>query len=204
MLTLDLFGQRIRSLRMEQNMTQQELADRMFVSRKTICNWETGSRLPDVSMLARLASRLGVETYELLDEMYGGEEDSPIILRIEKETAILNSFVQLIGDTLPEAQVFGFDNFSEAQRFAGSNRVAVAFIDVELHEDSGFVLAKLLQSISPRINIVFLTRDFTQSDAAWGIHASGCVLMPLTEEKIRDEIANLRFPVRNLGEAKKE
>ena len=38
MLTMDLFGQRIRSLRMEQNMTQQELADRMFVSRKTICN----------------------------------------------------------------------------------------------------------------------------------------------------------------------
>ena len=155
-------------------------------------------------MLARLANRLGVETYELVDEMYGGEEDSPIILMVEKETAILNSFVQLISDTLPEAQVFGFDNFSEAQRFAGSNRVAVAFIDVELHEDSGFVLAKLLQSISPRINIVFLTRDFTQSDAAWGIHASGCVLMPLTREKIRDEIANLRFPVRNLGGTKNE
>ena len=198
MLTLQAFGQRIRQLRMDHNLTQQELADRMFVSRKTIGNWETGNRLPDISMLSRLAFQLGVETYELLDEMYDGG-DAPIVIAVEKEPAILNSFVQLISDTLPEAQVFGFDSFSEAQRFAAGSRVAVAFIDVELHEDSGFVLAKLLQRGSPRTNIVFLTRDFTQADEAWEIHASGCVLLPLTEEKIRREIVNLRFPVRGLS-----
>ena len=75
----------------------------------------------------------------------------------------------------------------------------MAFIDSELHEDSGFVLARLLQSITPRTNIIFLTRDFTKADEAWEIHASGCVLMPLTAEKIRREIANLRFPIRGLS-----
>ena len=197
MLTLESFGQRIRSLRMEKNMTQQELADKMFVSRKTIGNWESGNRLPDISLLSRLASHLGLQTYELLDEMYGSD-DSPIIIVVEKESEILNSFVQMIGDTLPNAQVFGFDVFSEAQRFVAGNRVAIAFIDTELHEDSGFVLARLLQSISPRINIIFMTRNFSNADAAWEIHPSGCLLMPLTEESIRREAENLRFPVRNL------
>lgn len=199
MLTLEAFGQRVRDLRTAKNLTQQELADRMFVSRKTIGNWESGSRLPDVVMLSGLARQLGVETYELLDEMYTVEDDAPEILVVEKQPAILKSFVQLIGGTVPEARVRGFDSFSETQRYAESRHVSAAFIDVELHEDSGFVLAKLLQHINPRINIVFLTRDFNGTDAAWAIHASGCVLLPLTGEKVRREIDNFRFPVRGLS-----
>ena len=199
MLSVEAFGERIRSLRIERNLTQQELADRLFVSRKTIGNWESGSCLPDISSLSALAGILGVQTYELLDEMYTDGDGSPIIIVVEKERIILKSFVQLIGSALPEAKVFGFDSFSEAHRFATDKAVAVAFIDVELHEDSGFVLAKLLQSITPRINIVFLTRDFTNTDAAWEIYPSGCVLIPLTKEKIRAEIEHLRFPVRGLG-----
>ena len=199
MLSVEAFGERIRSLRIERNLTQQELADRLFVSRKTIGNWESGSCLPDISSLSALAGILGVQTYELLDEMYTDGDGSPIIIVVEKERIILKSFVQLIGSALPEAKVFGFDSFSEAHRFATDKSVAVAFIDVELHEDSGFVLAKLLQNITPRINIVFLTRDFTNTDAAWEIYPSGCVLIPLTKEKIRAEIEHLRFPVRGLG-----
>lgn len=198
MLMLEKFGQQIRKLRMNQNITQQELADRMFVSRKTIGNWESGSRLPDISMLSRLARTLGVETYELVDVLYDGSEEPPVIIVVEKEPAILKSFVQLIGDTLQEATVYGFDSFSEAHRFAASNHIAIAFIDTELHEDSGFILAKLLQSINPRINIILMTYDYTKADAAWEIHPSGCVLLPLTKDKICREIENLRFPARNL------
>ncbi len=199
MLSVEAFGERIRNLRTEQNFTQQELADQLFVSRKTIGNWESGSCLPDISTLSALARILGVKTYELLDEMYTDGDIAPIVIVVEKERLILRSFVQLIRSALPEAQVLGFDSFSEVQRFASDKAVAIAFIDVELHESSGFVLARLLQSIRPRINIVFMTRDFTNTDAAWGIYPSGCVLMPLTREKIRTEVEHLRFPVRGLG-----
>ena len=114
MSSLEAFGQRIRTLRTEKNITQQELADRMFVSRKTIGNWESGSRLPDISMLARLARNLGIETWELVDILYDGNEEPPIVIVVEKEPIILKAFVQLIDATLQEAQVFGFDSFSEA------------------------------------------------------------------------------------------
>lgn len=38
----------IRRLREEHNFTQQQLADKLYVSRQTVCRWENGSRCPDL------------------------------------------------------------------------------------------------------------------------------------------------------------
>ena len=65
MLTLEAFGQRIKALRTAQGLSQQQLADLIYVTRKTVGNWETGNRIPDLTMLSRLAECLGVETYVL-------------------------------------------------------------------------------------------------------------------------------------------
>ncbi len=198
MLKLEDFGQYIRSLRVEKDLTQQQLADLMFVSRKTIGNWETGARLPDISMLSRLARHLGVETYELLDAMYG-EDEPPVVIVVEKEPDILKSFVQLIIDTLPEAQVFGFDAMSEALSFASGHRPAMAFINVEQLGEVGLNFARTLTSIYPKINIIFMARDLDNADKAVTLRASGYVILPLTAEKIRQEVAHLRYPVRGLA-----
>lgn len=42
------FGNNIKKLREEKNLTQQQLADKLYVSRQTICRWENGSRCPDL------------------------------------------------------------------------------------------------------------------------------------------------------------
>ena len=44
-------GRFIRELRTELNMTQQELADKIEVSDKTISKWENGRGMPDISLL---------------------------------------------------------------------------------------------------------------------------------------------------------
>ena len=197
MLNLEIFGQRVRALRMEKNMTQQQLADAMFVSRKTISNWETGSSVPDNTLLPRLASHLGVETHELLDAMYSGEGE-PNILVVEREARVLKSFVQLITDTLPEAQVYGFDAMSEVLRFFSGNQVAAAFINVELLGDDAINLAQMMNALSPKTNIIFLARNYDFADKAMQARASGYVLLPLSREKILEEIRHLRNPVRGL------
>lgn len=59
-------GRLICQLRREQGMTQQQLADLLMLSPKTISKWETGAGSPDVSLLAPLAAVLGVSGEQLL------------------------------------------------------------------------------------------------------------------------------------------
>lgn len=60
------FAQRLRQFRKAKNLTQQELADRLGVSNKSVSRWESGS-YPDVGTLVALARALGVTVDELLD-----------------------------------------------------------------------------------------------------------------------------------------
>ena len=48
-------GKNIRRLRNEKRMTQDELAEKLFVSRQTISNYETGKSNPDIDMLLKIA-----------------------------------------------------------------------------------------------------------------------------------------------------
>ncbi len=58
----------IKKLREEKNLTQQQLADQLYVSRQTICRWENGSRCPDLIMAKKLALELGVSMDELVSD----------------------------------------------------------------------------------------------------------------------------------------
>lgn len=69
-------GDKISSLRKQQNLTQMQLAEKLNVSDKAISRWETGVSLPDVDMMQRLSKVLGVS----ISEMYGAlnEEGSNV------------------------------------------------------------------------------------------------------------------------------
>lgn len=57
----------LRELRKERNVTQEQLAETLGVSSRTVSRWETGSNLPDLDLLMTLADYHGVELRELLD-----------------------------------------------------------------------------------------------------------------------------------------
>ena len=64
-------GTTIKTLREKQHMTQNELAELIGVSHKTISKWETAKGLPDITLLEPLAKALGISIsscYELLHE----------------------------------------------------------------------------------------------------------------------------------------
>lgn len=54
--------------REEKGLTQQQLADKMYVSRQTVCRWENGSRCPDLITAKRLALELEVSMDELISD----------------------------------------------------------------------------------------------------------------------------------------
>ena len=59
-------GRLIAELRKKQGLTQQQLADKLNLSNKTISKWESGSGSPDISNLPVLAEALGISVDELL------------------------------------------------------------------------------------------------------------------------------------------
>ena len=61
------FSERLKRYRKEKNMTQQELADALGVSNKSISRWESSGGYPDVPLLVPLARALGVSVDDLLD-----------------------------------------------------------------------------------------------------------------------------------------
>lgn len=59
-------GSMIKRLREAQKMTQQQLAEKLNVSDKSVSKWETGRGYPDFSLLDPLCSALGVSMIELM------------------------------------------------------------------------------------------------------------------------------------------
>lgn len=58
----------IKKLRIQQGLSQDELAERVHVVRQTISKWERGTSVPDADSLVALARALGVSAAELLGE----------------------------------------------------------------------------------------------------------------------------------------
>ncbi len=59
-------GKLIAELRKQQGLTQQQLADKLNLSNKTVSKWESGSGSPDIANLPVLAEALGISVDELL------------------------------------------------------------------------------------------------------------------------------------------
>lgn len=63
------FGKQIKKLRQEAQLSQEELAERVYVSRQTISNWENDKSYPDVNSLVLLS-----ETFQIsLDNLIKGD-----------------------------------------------------------------------------------------------------------------------------------
>lgn len=68
------FGKFIKQLRSENNMTQKQLAEKLFITDKAVSKWERGLSMPDVSLLGNIADIFSVTVSELLN---GERDDEP-------------------------------------------------------------------------------------------------------------------------------
>lgn len=75
-------GEFLRVLRKEKGLTQEQLAEILLVSGRSISRWETGTNMPDLSILIQMAEFYHVEVKEILD----GERKSEIMNKELKET----------------------------------------------------------------------------------------------------------------------
>ena len=76
-------GAFLKALRKEKNLTQEQLAEQLGVSNRTVSRWETGSNMPDISLLTEIA-----EFYDVsIPELIYGERKSENMREEVKEVA---------------------------------------------------------------------------------------------------------------------
>lgn len=69
-------GKNIVKLRKEQGMSQEQLAQKLHVTRQAVSNWETGRSQPDLDMLEALASAFGTDILVVIyGQMPAGEDE---------------------------------------------------------------------------------------------------------------------------------
>ena len=88
-------GKYISKLRKEMNITQEELAERLGVTDKSISRWENGKTMPDISLLVQLTDILNTTLPELIngrrmtkDELLAQRETINNLIRLEGEKQI--------------------------------------------------------------------------------------------------------------------
>ena len=95
-------GAVIRSLREKKKITQEELAERVFVSGKAVSKWETGQGFPDISLLEPLARALDISVIELLSgERIRNRNQSSNMLKAQFYVCpVCGNVIQTIGEAL--------------------------------------------------------------------------------------------------------
>lgn len=188
-----IFADTLKKLRMEKGLSQQALAEKLFVTKSAVSRWENGSRLPDAAMMSRLAEILGADVNVLLNASAQSDKH-PNVIMVDDNKIIINGSLPIIEQVIPNASVTGFTKPSEAVEYTKENRVALAFLDIEMGTISGLDVCRELLEINPNTNVVYLTAYIGYSFDAWGTGASGFMLKPITPEGVREQLKHLRYP----------
>ena len=103
------FSDILKKLRAEKGISQQTLAEKMYVNRSTVTRWESGIRLPDAMMISRLAEILGADVNMLLSAAAESDE-YPNVIMVDDRKLILKGGLPILEKVLPDAVVTGFTN----------------------------------------------------------------------------------------------
>ncbi|MGN0637524.1 MAG: response regulator [Huintestinicola sp.] len=117
------------------------------------------------------------------------------IIAVDDEEMALGILEKAIHEAEPSAEVAVFDKGAAALEFAVDNKCDAAFLDINMGAENGIALAKALKLEDPEINIIFSTGYDEYALEAIGMRASGYIMKPITAEKVRDELDNLRYRI---------
>ncbi len=84
-------AEKIIKLRKANGWSQEDLAEKLNVSRQAISRWENGTALPDAQNVLQISKLFNVTTDYLLHDDYESDDDIPAVQTATKETQVLLS-----------------------------------------------------------------------------------------------------------------
>ena len=119
------------------------------------------------------------------------------ILLIDDEPLALEMLKDSVAEACPDAVLHPFLKTSEALAFLQANPVDIAFLDIQMRGMSGLEMAVKCKQLYPKINLIFATGYDSYAIDAMTMHASGYIMKPITAEKVKKELMNLRHPLQS-------
>ena len=146
------FGEAIKQKREKLGLTQQDLAEKLFVSRQTVCRWENGSRCPDLVMAKKIAMVLGISLDDLIPgevvQDYVPEKEPPVDISCIK-VMLTGIFLLVLGGFLLLADYGLFMEFSSLCLIAGVI-VFVVGLFIPMHKKDAVLDDSLPQKACPQ------------------------------------------------------
>ena len=160
-------GRFIANLRKEKGLTQEELAEKINVSNKTISKWEVGINVPDTNCLYELSKVFDIPTQDILNggEIQNNDENNDSIknginfynrLFIKKITRIV--LLVIIGIVAIFSILYTISNYNEVQVYDITS-------DDENFEIKGYLIFNSEESIFVIDNIKYYGKDNLYSDS---------------------------------------
>ena len=148
-------GAMIKRLREERKLTQQQLADSMHVSCKTISKWETGKGYPDISLIEPLSAALGVSVIELFagSDVVNANRSANMRRMRFRVCPVCGNVIESIGDAVISCCGITLPPL-EAEPEDGEHRLTI-----EPSEDEFFVSAEHEMSKTHYISFIAAVRD---------------------------------------------
>ena len=176
-------SQKILTLRKQNGFSQEELAEKLKVSRQAISRWEVGSAQPDASNILQLSKLFGVTADYLLNDDYESDQDVPAVKNTE--TRANQKLKNVIAQCISLFGLFGNFVLYLLSRFI---EVMVPYITYEngtkwYHWNSGHT-GHSYKFFIQQYDLVFLTV------LLWGLFLAGLIYCCVTSAKIRNAVTH--------------
>ena len=118
------------------------------------------------------------------------------VVLVDDEELQLIRLEKIVKKVLAEdTEYYCYTNPQKAYEDNLDRKIDIAFLDIEMPLIDGVELAKKIKKNNPLVNIIFVTAYDNYALDAYNIHASGYVIKPVTEAKVKTEIDGLRYQV---------
>lgn len=122
------------------------------------------------------------------------------ILVVDDHPLIVEDIIDELKGIVPDAEIVGASNSLEVPELCDANHFDVIFMDIDMPGINGLDLAKEILEKYPRTNIIYVTGYEKYALESYKTWASAFLVKPVSRERLRGAMENLRFPISSISE----
>ena len=139
-------GNFLKELRKEKNFTQEQVADKLGVSGRTISIWETGAYMPDISLLVDIAEMYDVDVRDIIDG--------------ERKDKDMNSEVKEVAVKMADYSAMQTENLKKWIKTMSVSLLIVSAFLVIMEIVSQIMMIRVNGTTDLRLNTIYIIEGF--------------------------------------------